>query len=337
MLSEQYEKYPQFYKRWGDPSEQIHSAYDSWLQDMASRPGAELEPFEFDVNKHPEQDVYYPKLDGADKYSQLPDWLFYGGINILLSKSLGFLACQRLINQLKHQPTSDDDESPLMDRLIDNQNNGRNTMVVTSHFTFPELGLFKGLRFYAKRDRQRINMGGVVMSKLMTRQSYHGKKIVDQFTPVSDIYFSYPKSASAERHGVPSDVMMLGNALFMKELKPVLDNGGLELDVALTGRQMLPIRKDNGEVDHYEIPPVGIASINLIERFDDIFGATMIMSPVTNTWEMKIDNLIDIKEALKTKTSSDIVAGIYRDIAKSTEEFTGKEIDCSKVISTSGE
>ncbi len=336
MLEQQYDKYSQFYRKFGDPSERLNASYDSWLQDMASRPGAELVPFEFDLEKYPEQDIYFPKIEGYDKYSRLPDFMFYAGLNATISRSLGFIACQKLIGKIKDQPTSAEESTPLLKRLANDQREGKNTMFVTSHFTFPELGLFKALRFYSKRDRQRINMGGILMNKLMARQAYKGKKLTDQFAPIADIYFSYPKSASAEKHNVPNDIMMLGNALLMKELKSSLKTGGLELDVALTGKQITPIKNEGGDIDHYEMPPIDPASVNLMSYFDNVLGATLIKSPITNEWVMNIGDLIDIKESTKTNTLDNIVGNVYDGIATSIEKVTHKEVDMNNFRSKIG-
>jgi len=325
--------YSKFYQRWGDPTPELHSTYDSWLRDMSGREGAQFVPIEFDLDHHPEQSIYVPKIDAHDQHPKIPDALYYGGINVFMARSLGALAYRRLSHQLKNQPVSSDDPSLLTKRLIDNQNEGKNTMVVTSHFTFPELGYFKALRFINKKDRQRINMGGVLLNKLMTRQSHNGKKIVDYFSPTANVYFSYPKSASAEKHEVPKGAMMLGNALFMKVLKTDLRKGGLELDAALTGKQIVPHNNENGELDYYQIPDIDPASADLVKHFDDIIGATLINSPITNQWEMKIGDVLDVQELLKTNCSAEIVGSIYDEIAKSVETFTGKEVDYTRLSS----
>lgn len=329
-------EYEKFYRRWGDPTIELHSAYDSWLDDMSSREGAELVPFEFDLEKNPEQSIYVPKIDAKDPYPEAPDSAYYEAAKMKMINSVGDSAQSRLLEQLANQPISSDDSRLLIDRLIANRKQGRNTMIVTSHFTFTELGYFKVLRFLQEQDRQNINKSGILVSKLMTRQSYGGKKLVDQFRSMSNTYFSYPKSASAEKHGVPKNATMLGNALFMKVVKPDLEKGGFELDAALTGKQIVPIKNSDGEIKYYEVPNIDSSSVKLIEKFDDIFGVTLINSPVTNQWEMKIGSVLDVKELLKTNNSAQIVDLIYADIAKSVEIFTGKEVDYKKVSSNLG-
>ena len=331
MSEETNNMYERFFQRFGDPTVELHAAYDAWLKDQSSREGAKLVPFEFDLEAYPEQSVYVPKIDGCDKYPNVPDKLYYAGFKVKMMRSLGAFAYNRLLHEFRHQTVSPDDSSLLMDRLINNQKEGKNTMVVTSHFTFPELGYFKAIRFQGKHDRENISKGGVLLNKLMTRQSYKDEKLVDQFSPVANVYFSYPKSASAEKYGVPRGASMLGNGFFREALKADLKKGGLELDVALTGRQIITSRNGDGEIDHYEIPDIDPASVKLIESFDEIFGATLIMSPVTNRWEMGIGEVYDIKQMLKTNNSADIVDSVYSGIAKSVESFTRKDTIYSKL------
>ena len=189
MSVELCDDYSKFYQRWGDLTPELHDAYGSWLDDMSGRSDSQLVPIEYDLDRHPEQSIYVPKIYAHDPHSRLPDALYYGGINVFMARSLGALAYRRLSHQLKNQPVSSDDPSSLTKRLIDNQNEGKNTMVITSHSTFLELGYVKALCFQVKKDRQRINMGGVLLNKLMTRQSLKDKKIVDYFSQTANVYF----------------------------------------------------------------------------------------------------------------------------------------------------
>jgi len=332
MSQELYDKYPSFYRRYKDPTNRLHVAYDSWLRGMSSRDDAPFIPIEFDLDCCPEQSVYVPKLDSREINPIISDALYYLGVDIKMSRLLGAFAYRRLLNQFKEQPTSSDDPTPLSERLVKNQQEGKNTLVVTSHFDFPELGYFKGLRLRVKKDRHNVRKSGILLNKLMTRQSFNGKKLIDHFISHSNIYFSYPISASAEKHGVANIANSLGNALFYLSLKPDLKKGGLEMDAALTGKQIIAKKNEDNEVDHYEIPEVVPSSAKLIEGFDKIIGATLIMSPITKRWEMEIGELLDIKELLETDSSSEIVDSIYGNIAKSVEKFTGKEVVYSKMV-----
>lgn len=327
MSELQHNNYPRFRARYGDPTSELHQAYDSWLADMCSREDSQFVPIKFDPVLHPEQDIYTPKIEAHDPHPRVPNFLYYGGVDVKMVRSLGATTFHRLSQQFNQQTASAEDPRLLSERLIANQREGRNTMAVTSHFSFTELGQFKALRFVGKKDRPNITSGGVLLNKLMTRQAYKGRKIVDLFTPLSNVYFSYPKSASAEKHGVPIEATNLGNALFKKVLKPDLEKGGMEMDIALTGKQIVPIKLESGELHHYEIPPVDPASAKLVESFDDVIAATIINSPVTGRYEMEIGEVLDVKELLKTRSSAEIVDSIYDGIAHSVEEFTGKDVE----------
>lgn len=333
-LQQEYDKYPRLYARYGDPTEELHrpdGPYDKWLRDMSTREDAQFEPVEFDPNLHRGQLVYVPKLEAKDQFPNLPDWLYYTGVNVKLARSLGARAFFRLSHQLRHQPVSLDDSRPLIDRLVADQLEGKNTMVVSSHFTFTEMGNIKALCFGAKEDRPRISQGGLVMNKLMASQTYKGKDIVDHFTPIGNVYFSYPISASSEKHGVPMSATNLGNALFKTVLRADLAKGGLELDVALTGKQVVRVNDENNELDHYEIPEIISSSAKLVKDFDNLVAITLIDSPVTGRQEMDIGEVYDIQELRKANSPEEIVDFVYGgEIVRSIRERTGKEVDYHK-------
>lgn len=326
-------KYEKLFNKYGDPTEDLHKSFDSWLDDMSSREGAVLKPFEFDLKKHPEQSIYVPKTEAKDPYWYLPDSLYYYAFRKKLSRSLGSIACLRLLNEISEQPVSKEDDSLLIERLIQNKKIGRKTMIVTSHFNFQEMGYFKALRFIAEKDRKNISKNGILLNKLMTRQSYKGKKLIDQFSPMSNIYYSNPISISSEKHNVPKDSINLGNFLFKMVLaEDMLNNNLLEFDVALTGKQVIPNKDSNNEIESYQIPNITKNSARLIENFDDIVDATLIKSPITGEWEIKIGDIVDIQENLKYRNSADIVDMKYLNIAKSIEEITQKEVIYNKII-----
>jgi len=333
MSETQHNNYPRFRNRYGNPTPELHEAYDSWSDDIGGRQDSQLVSIEFDPIRYPEQDIYVPKMEAYDPHPRVPDILYYGGVQVKMARSMGAMTLHRLSRQFNEQTASAEDPRTLTVRLIDNQREGKNTMAVTSHFSFTELGQFKALRFVAKQDRPNITSSGVLLNKLMTRQKYRGKKIVDLFTPLSNVYFSYPKSASAIEHQVPIEATNLGNALFKKVVKQDLEKGGMEMDIALTGKQIVPIGPKGGKVDHYEIPPVDPASALFVESFDDIVAATIIDSPVTGRYEMEIGEVLDVQELLKNNSSAEIVDSIYDGIAHSVKEFTGKEVDYHRMTS----
>lgn len=324
-------------QRYGDPTEELHAAYSPWLEEQAARPGSKLTPFEFDPQKHPEQRVYEPKTPAEDRFAFIPDGLFYKLFERKMAASLGKTSLKRLLREMDDQPTSSQDPTPLPVRLKEDQKAGKNTLVVTSHFTFPEFGYFRGLRFVAERDRPNINRSGVVMNKLMTRQNYRGQKLVNHFKPLGSVYWSYPKSVSATRHNIPADAMNLGNALFTMAIEPDLEKGGLELDVALTGSEVKPISGESGEFSHYQIPDIDPASVKLLERFDNVFGATLIKDPEDDEWKMEIGELLDIKDLLKTNSGAQITDLVYSGIVSAIEKITRKDTVYNKLAPATGE
>jgi hypothetical protein len=300
--------------------------YDKWLADMASRPGAVLVPIPFDPAKYPEQKFEVPDLDASDPYSYLPDRLYYLAFKYKWAKALGGVAVwNALSEQMANAPVSPNTGQPILNRTNELMADGKNIIVITSHFSFEELGYLKALRYHLRKDRAKMDKMGTVLNKLMTRQSYHGKPVPRQFSACGKVYFSYPKTATAQRHGVPDNIVAAGNLKMLRALRADLKRSpGREIDIVLTGKQIVPnFAIDTSGVSYYEIPSIDPSSAALVEAFDYAYGATLIESPVTGEWQMAIGQLIDIKDFLKTNDVGNLVDQIYLPIRQSVESFTG--------------
>jgi hypothetical protein len=303
---------------------------------MSSRPNNKLVPFEFDLEKHPEQSIYVPKINAEAVFPNIPDVIYYAGFKAKVAKSLGVVSAYRLVEQFWKQPSSPDDPTPLPLRLTADQQAGKNTLVVTSHINFQEFGYVKALRHIAKRERHNIGKSGSLLNKLMTRQEYRGKKLIKHFTPIGDVYFSSPKSTSADMHGVPESASTLSNALLMKVMKPDLAEGGRELDAALTGSAVKVVKDEVGNVLRYRIPPVNPSSAKLIENFDNAIGITLVGPPIIDKWRMDISDLYDLGELRKSNSPAEITDMIYNGIARSLERFTRRDVVYTKIAQSLG-
>ena len=337
MSEAQYGEFSRFYERYGDPTPELHQAYDSWLEDMSAREGSALAPYEFDLDKHPEQDIWRPVTEAKPEYALVPDFYYYRKFNQALSRSIGQTCVSRLIEEFSQRPASSDDPTPLGERLKKDRRDDKNLMVVTSHFSFNELGYVRALRHLTQRDRKDIDHNGVLMNKIMSRQSYKDKTLVDHFRPLGNIHWSYPKSKSAEKHEVPKNAMILGNALFVKTLRPLLTKGGYTMDVALTGSEVKKAVKENGEFSHYYLPDVDPASANLVKDFHNILPVTMINDSVDGQWKMQIGDLLDVEELVKSEYSAEQITDmVYANIVPAIEKFTRKEVTYRKLYKPIG-
>ena len=323
--------FSRLYERYGDPTEELHRSYDPWLAEMVGREGSKLESFEFNLDMHPEQSIYVPKVEAQPAYPWLPDSLYYPLFGLKLSRSLGLLSLHRLVDQMRNQPASSNDPIFLPERFNSNLEEGKNTLVVPSHINFQEMGYVRVLRHIVNKDRGHINKRGVVLNNLMKRQKYRGKKLIDHFKTLGNVYFSNPMSASADRHMVPKGASMLANALFTKVLKADLQAGGVELDIALTGSEVKPILDQNGKFSHYLIPKIHPSSAKLVEGFDDALSITLVGPPILDSWRMHISDVLDVQELLKTNSSAEVTDMIYSDITGALENFTRQEVQYSKV------
>jgi hypothetical protein len=317
------------YDSYGTLSEQTHEAYNSWADAMHERSGKMLVPIDYAPDRYIGQSIYEPVIEAKDPHPEVPKELYYDSIKGQLVNVIGEDSYDRLMEQLRNQPASTEDPRTLLGRLATNRQQGKNTMVVSSHFSFMELAYFNHLRFIGKQDRPNIDKNAVVLSKLLSRISYGGIPVSEAARPTSSILFSSPISESTKDYKIPTAATKIMNALFVDALRTCVDKGGMELDVALTGKQIIshPEGAVGKDIDHYEIPEVAKNSAELIRLFDDIVPVTVMWSPVTGKWEMVIDDVIDVQESLKTNKPIEIVQPMYKKMAGHIETFTGKEVD----------
>jgi hypothetical protein len=197
------------------------------------------------------------------------------------------------------------------------------------------MGYVKAMRHIAERDRPYIHNSGVILNLLFSRVKYKGTKVVDHFKPLGDVYFSSPLGASADLHGVPKNGEALTNALFLKALKPKLDAGGVELDVALNGSEVKSEFVDE-EFSHYRIPGVQPSSADLIKYFDDAVAVTLVGPPILDRWQLHISDLLDVQELLKTHNTGEVTDMLYAHIRESLEKATRKDVSYTAVAQQIG-
>ncbi len=315
----------------GTLSEETHQAYTPWAESMHQRSGKVLAPIDYDEELYLGQSIYSPDVEALDPNPNVPDSDIYKGVKGRLAQALGKESSAELMSQLMEQPASSDDPRTLLARLAINRQQGKNTMVVSSHFSFMELAYFNNLRFVGKQDMANIDKNAVVLSKLLSRISYGGVPVPEAARSTASVLFSSPVSKSSETYKIPAAATKIMNALFVEALRSRMKKGGLELDVALTGKQVIsyPGGAVGKDIEHYEIPEVAPTSAELVKCFDDIVPVTLMWSPVTGKWEMAIDDVIDVRGSLEINNndSLEIVQPIYKKMAGHIETFTGKKVD----------
>jgi hypothetical protein len=308
-----------------DSMHDVGGSYDEWLKNMQNREGAVLVPIPFSPNIYPGQQFEASKVDALDPYVFLSDESYYLAFKETYAQILGGMAVwDALCEQMLSTPATPDDDTPLLTKTAELMANGKNIMVVTSHITFEELGYLKALRFYLRQDRARMDQIGTVLNKLMARQSLGGKPVVSHFADCGNVYLSCPDTTSSQKHGVYEDVMAAVNGKMLRALVYDLKrHPGHEVDVALTGKQIIPVTAANGKVDYYEIPAIDPTSAKLVRLFDYVYGATLIKSPTTGGWDMAIGSLINVKDHLNTGSLESLIDQIYVQICQDVEKFTG--------------
>ncbi|MCX6728234.1 MAG: hypothetical protein NTV39_00475 [Candidatus Saccharibacteria bacterium] len=324
-------------------SEQAHEAFTPWGEEMQERSHGALVLMEHDEERYPEQSIFSPVAD----MQGVPDEAVYEGVKSRLIQQLGEGTYYRLLDQVKNQPTSSEDSMPLLKRIALDKKNHKNIMVPSPHTTYIELAIINNLLFIAEQDmkeqymeeldmtkEEMENSGNnlLVMSKFLSRMSYYGQAPTLEIARLnSNVLQSCPISESSEKHKIPPVAAKIMNALFVYSLRAYQSTGGMELHVALTGRQVIwhPGKGEGKDDGYYEIPKVARTSAGLTRCVDDIVPITVVDSPVTSEWEMAIDNVIDAKKELADNNDNplEVVQPMYKKMAGHIETFTDKEVD----------
>lgn len=307
--------------------QELHACFDDWSADHERRPGNGLSAIPYDPALYPEQSILEARTDAEQLYPWLPDSLYYKGYELKIAKSLGLLTVKRLVKQFEVQPTTHEDSKPLLQTLRDNQLEGKNTAVVSPHIKLSELAYLKALRFLAKKDRHNIDKSGTILNKLMTRESYRGKRLTQHFTPIGKIYWSIPRTESALQRNLPArSTRMVGANMLQAMHREDMAEGGMEIDIAPTGSEMVPLTNETREIVGYEYPFIDVAAASIITKFDHILPNSLYKNSETGRWSMYIGDLLDVNELSKTKTNEEIVRYVFEDMRVALENLTQKEI-----------
>jgi hypothetical protein len=306
---------------------ELHASFDDWSADHERRPGNGLSALPYNPVLYPEQSILEARTEAEHLYPWLPDSLYYVGFKLKVAKSLGPLTVRRLVEQFEVQPTSDGNSDPLLQTLRNNQQEGKNTAVVSPHIKLNELAYLKALRFLAKKDRPAIDKSGTILNKLMTREAYRGKKLTDHFTPMGNIYWSIPRTESALQRNLPARATrMVGANMLQAMHREDMAAGGMEIDIAPTGSEMVELTNESGEITGYEYPFIDVAAASIITKFDHILPNSLYKNPDSGRWSMYIGDLFDVAELAKTMTNEEIVRYVFEDMRSGLENLTQKEI-----------
>lgn len=317
----------------GTLSEELHIKYTPWGKAMSERSGGELVLIEHDEDRYLGQNIYETVVEARDPNPGASDKAIYGSVEKQLEGSLGEESYVELMNQLLTQPVSSEDPMTLIELLAINREQGNNTMFLSPHTSYMEIAILSHLRFVAEQGRGHINRNAIVMSKLLSRMSRGGVPVLEAARSTTNIILSSPISENTIDYDIPLGAVNVINPLFKRSYRSLMEKRvgkkGVELDVALTGRQVISYPKGavGEDIEGFEMPEVAPTSAELIRHGDYIVPWTLLRSPVTGKPKMIIDGVIDVQKELESKTPLEIVRPIFVGMAGHIENFTGKYVD----------
>lgn len=315
-------------------SEELHVKYTPWGEAMSKRSGGELVLIEHDEDRYPGQNIYETVVEARDPNPAASDKAIYGGVEKQLEGSLGEESYVELMNQLLTQPVSSEDPRTLIEFFAINREQGNNTMFLSPHTFYMEIAILSHLRFVAEQGRKDINWNAIVMSKLLSRMSRGGVPVLEAARATTNVLLSSPISENTIDYKIPLGAVNVMNPLFKRSYRSFMEKRkgkkGVELDVALTGRQVIsyPDGAVGEDIKGFEIPDLAPTSVNLVRDADYIVPWMLLRSPVTGKPKMIIDDVIDVQKGIENnKTPLQIVLPIYAEMAGHIETFTGIDVD----------
>src|SRR5262249_40368959 len=145
---------------------------------------------------------------------------------------------------------------------------GKNVAILVSHAGgFEDMGVFAGAVSVALEQPELIARSGVIVNKVMTRETYKGHPIRDLYRYFANVYWVIPDTESMARWGLDDDLARYVNVNATRALVSDMKQG-VVLTFAPGGSAMREIRNDSGTLVSLEIPSMGSGTVNLISRFD---------------------------------------------------------------------
>ena len=193
--------------------------------------------------------------------------------------------------------------------------------VLVSHAGgFEDMGVFAGSVAVALEQPELIARNGVIVNKVMTRETYAGHPIRDLYRYFANVYWVIPDTENMARWGLDDDLARSLNVNATRTLVGDMKEGMI-LTVAPGGSAMRQTRDASGALVSLEIPAIASGTVNLLSRFDDYMcGASwqdaIALGPLRpiERWDNRAD-----REAGRAR----LMQSVLDEMAALTEELAG--------------
>jgi hypothetical protein len=242
----------------------LHDALGRWAADHARRYPA-IGLLDYDPETHPEQRIETFKSPIRARRSPSSPSDIGSDLRTKLETTMGSAATRALA--ALYQPEGTDGLAP-RDILASHVEAGKNVAILVCHAGgFEDMGVFPGAMAVSLEKADLIARNGVILNKVMTRETYKGHSIRDLFLLFANIYWVLPPGTNMLRWDVDQGLARYVNLTALRTIISDMSTG-LLLTFAPSGSAMIESYDHAGNLTSLHIPPVARGTANLISRFD---------------------------------------------------------------------
>jgi hypothetical protein len=196
-----------------------------------------------------------------------------------------------------------------------------NVALTTNHVDLMDLALAQTALYRALEDDSIANQSGIIVNKAMTRIAYDGLPVVDLLRKSGSIYFTLPRSASAESFGITEEDSVSFNRRMGRQLASDLreltnEGKSMLLSVAMSGSTA------RRSVEPYlEIPRIESTTEKFVlSRFNFVIPMSLYMPNLSQGKEW-----YKLHPPTKLSSGSDVDT-LMETLSADTSELTGQPV-----------
>ena len=248
-----------------DPERDLHDALEAWARDHAAR-FEDVGVFDYDPEARPEQRIDTFKTLVSEQVLALTKDQIQTALRSRYEAALGTTA-RNIFEELTRprESSGGDSIAASIAQLLDQ---GKSVALLSPHADrLEDIGAFSAGLAVAFGDADHIQRNGLILNKVMTRELYKGRPMVEMFEPFGNIYWVIPETDAPARWGIRQAEKNFVNLNAMRQLLGDIRTGTI-ITFAPTGSVMRRTVDDSGELSALHLPPIGKTSARLMARFD---------------------------------------------------------------------
>lgn len=211
--------------------------------------------------------------------------------------------------------------SSLGSRISDLVESGKSVAVLSGHADrLDDIGGFAGALALSSSNPNMLSRNGVILNKVMSRETFRGQSVVELMRPFANIYWVIPATASAKRWNVPSEAVRLINGNALRSLLADVRRGAA-ITFAPAGSAMVRETDAAGRLVALRMPVVSASTMKLLTRFHAYVVAAR--------WDdrVAVSDLVRIKRSRTTGEAGErLAAEATVRIAQMTEALSGVQV-----------